>query len=88
MADSPVTARVLLQFMFGSANIISAPLLAEDRHIDVVDAIKLYFSETMVKPLAPLKPKTPEQTEIAALQNKVKQAQQAVKVARARQGNK
>lgn len=85
VADSPVSARVLLQFMFGAANVISPPLLAEGQHTDVLDAIKLYFAETVIKPVAPIKPKTPEQTEIAALQNRVKQAQQAVKVARARQ---
>jgi len=85
VADSPVSARVLLQFMFGTANVISPPMIAEGRSTDFSDAIKLYFTETVIKPVAPIKPKTPEQTEIAALQNRVKQAQQAVKVARARQ---
>ncbi len=85
VADNPVSARVLLQFMFGTVNVISPPLLAEGQHTDVLDAIKLYFTETVIKPIAPIKPKTPEQAEIAALQKRVKQAQQAVKVARARQ---
>lgn len=85
VADNPVSARVLLQFMFGTANVISPPLLAENTHSSYMDAIKLYFAESMIKPISPIKPKTPEQTEIAALQNRVKQAQQAVKVARARQ---
>ncbi len=85
VADNPVSARVLLQFMFGTVNVISPPLLAENTHSSYMDAIKLYFAESMINPTSPTKPKTPEQSEIAALQNRVKQAQQAVKVARARQ---
>ena len=84
-ADNPVSARVLLQFMFGTANVISPPLLAEGRSTGVRDAVKIYFAETTIKPIGPVKPKTPEQTEIASLQARVKQAQQAVKAARARQ---
>jgi hypothetical protein len=85
IADNPISARALLQFMFGTANVISPPFVAEGRHTDVLDAIKLYFTEAAINPISPIKPKTPEQTEIANLQNRVKQAQQAVKVARARQ---
>ena len=84
-ADSPVSARVLLQFMFGTANVISPPVLNEGRGTDVLDAVKIYFAEATIKPIAPTKPKTPEQAEIANLQASVKQAQQAVKAARARQ---
>ena len=84
-ADSPVSARVLLQFMFGTANVISPPVLSEGRIAGVRDAIKIYFDEVTIKPIAPTKPKTPEQAEIANLQTRVKQAQQAVKAARARQ---
>lgn len=83
--DSPVSARVLLQFMFGTANVISPPVLSEGRSTDVCDAVKIYFDENAIKPIAPIKPKTPEQAEIANLQGRVKQAQQAVKAARARQ---
>jgi len=84
-ADSPVSARVLLQFMFGTANVISPPVLSEGRSTGVGDAVKMYFDEATIKPIAPTKPKTPEQAEIANLQARVKQAQQAVKAARARQ---
>jgi hypothetical protein len=84
-ADSPVSARVLLQFMFGKTNVISPPVLSEGRSKGVSDAVKIYFDEATIKPIAATKPKTPEQSEIANLQARVKQAQQAVKAARARQ---
>ncbi len=84
-ADNPVSARVLLQFMFGTANVISPPVLSEGRSKGVSDAVKIYFAEATIKPIAPTKPRTPAQAEIANLQTRVKQAQQAVKAARARQ---
>lgn len=84
-ADSSVSARVLLQFMFGAANLISPPVLSEGRSTGIRDAVTIYFAETAIKPIVPTKPKTPEQAEIASLQGRVKQAQQAVKAARARQ---
>jgi hypothetical protein len=85
IADNPISARVLLQFMFGMSNVISPPVVGESRRGEVKDAIQLYFTESPIKRIATVKPKTPEQTEIANLQARVKQAQQAVKVARARQ---
>ncbi len=85
IADNPISARVLLQFMFGAANVISLPVVGESGSSDVTDAIQLYLAEGPLRPIVTVKPKTPEQAEIASLQARVKLAQQAVKVARARQ---
>jgi hypothetical protein len=85
LADNPISARLLLQFMFGTANVISPPALSEDEHLESVDAIRLYTAENIIKPTTPTRPKTADQAEIANLQARVKQAQQAVKAARTRQ---
>jgi len=64
-ADSPVHARLILQYQFGMDSIAAYP--------------------TAITEVATIKPLTPDQQRIKAMQAKVKRDQAAVKAERARQ---
>ena len=78
-ADSPIHARLILQYQFGMNGLASTPSIVtrESRGYQMIDEV---ISAIKAKP-----PQTPEQARVASLQNQKDAASKALKLERNRQ---
>jgi len=78
-ADSPIHARLILQYQFGMNSLASTPSIVtrESRGYQMIDEV---ISAIKAKP-----PQTPEQTRVANLQKQKDAASKALKMERNRQ---
>lgn len=83
-AESPITARLLLQFLFGTANVLTQPALAEDTAKRPPNAEDLFIKGPVDEEVWPVKPKSPQQAQLDALKAAKDRATQALKAARQR----
>lgn len=83
-AESPLTARLLLQFLFGEGNVISQPVLAEDTAKRPPNAEDLFIKGPVDEEVWSVKPKSPQQAQLDALKATKDRATQALKAARQR----
>jgi len=84
-ADDPLHARLLLQYFFGMSSVAAGPVLGEGDHSNLPDAEQLRLAETGIKPIKPIKARTPGQAQIDALKTRIDQAKQALQAERQRQ---
>jgi hypothetical protein len=78
-ADSPIHARLLLQFQFGMECIVSSPSITneEDRDYKLID--------DLINEYGAIKPLTPQQSRINSLKKQKDNATKALKVEKNRQ---
>lgn len=78
-ADSPIHARLIIQYQFGMNSLASTPSIVtrESRGYQMIDEV---ISAIKAKP-----PQTPEQARVASLQNQKDAASKALKAERNRQ---
>lgn len=84
-ADSPIHARLMLQYQFGMDCIVANPTLAPKESCGYQSLEEVITRIKSIKPIKPLSPLTPEQSRIEVLKRQKLKASKDLESERARQ---